>query len=84
MRKQIKYTNMPDPVKMSDFEIVDPRAIGLPEALVKKDTLKRVTLLVDEESIASFKRVALKQKGHYQRIMRRVLQEYARTSISGV
>lgn len=84
MKKHIKYTDMPGNVKEEDLQIVQPRAIGLPEELVKKDTLKRVTLLVDAESLSTYKRVAKKQKGHYQRIMRRVLQEYAQTSMSGL
>lgn len=73
---------MPDGVKLKDLKIIDPRSIGLPEALIRKDTLKRVTLLVDVESLDKYKKAALNQNGHYQRIMRRVLQEYAQKSIA--
>jgi len=47
---------MPGGVKLKDLRIIDPRSIGLPEALIRKDTLKRVTILVDVESLDKYKR----------------------------
>jgi predicted DNA binding CopG/RHH family protein len=71
MRKKIKYTNEPiGKVKVvSDF-------LPSPEELVLKDETVKVTIALSKASIDFFKNEAKKHNTQYQKMIRRLLDEY--------
>ncbi len=72
MKKKIKYTNEPmGRVKVAtDF-------LPSPEELVLKDETVKVTIALSKASIDFFKREAKKHHTQYQKMIRRLLDEYA-------
>jgi predicted DNA binding CopG/RHH family protein len=72
MKKKIKYTDEPiGKVKViSDF-------LPSPEALVLKDETVKVTIALSKTSVEFFKNEAKKYNTQYQKMIRRLLDEYA-------
>jgi predicted DNA binding CopG/RHH family protein len=72
MKAKIKYTNEPmGKVKVvSDF-------LPSPEELVLKDETVKVTIALSKTSIEFFKNEAKKYNTQYQKMIRRLLDEYA-------
>jgi len=71
MRKRINYTD--EPLEMEVVEDFLPP----PEDLVRKDETVKVTLNLSKSSMDFFKRHARKNRTHYQKMIRRVLDLYA-------
>jgi predicted DNA binding CopG/RHH family protein len=72
MKKKIKYTNEPiGKVKLvEDF-------LPSPEELVLKDETIKVTISLSKASVDFFKKEAKKYNTQYQKMIRRLLDEYA-------
>jgi predicted DNA binding CopG/RHH family protein len=72
MKKKIKYTDEPmGKVKVvSDF-------LPSPEELVLKDETVKVTISLSKTSVDFFKNEAKKYNTQYQKMIRRLLDEYA-------
>jgi len=72
MKKKIKYTNEPmDKVKVvSDF-------LPSPEELALKDETVKITIALSKASVDFFKKEAQKYNTQYQKMIRRLLDEYA-------
>ncbi len=72
MKRKIKYTDEPvGNVKVvSDF-------LPSPEELALKDETVKVTIALSKASVEFFKKEARKNKTQYQRMIRRLLDEYA-------
>ena len=72
MKKKIKYTNEPmGKVKVvSDF-------LPSPEELVLKDETVKVTIALSKASVKFFKNEAKKHNTQYQKMIRRLLDEYS-------
>ena len=72
MKGKIKYTNEPiGKVKIiSDF-------LPSPEELVLKDETVKVTIALSKTSVDFFKKEAKKHNTQYQKMIRRLLDEYA-------
>ena len=73
MKNKIKYTNEPmDQVKIvSDF-------LPPPEQLAFKEETVKVTIALSKSSVEYFKRLAEKLHTPYQKMIRKLLDEYAR------
>jgi predicted DNA binding CopG/RHH family protein len=79
MKEKIKYTEAPADIKealrsakpIKDF-------LPSPDQLVMKDSTRKVTLALTEESLAFFKKVGQKRRVPYQQLIRRVLDEYSK------
>jgi len=71
MKKKIKYTDEPmGKVKVvSDF-------LPTPEELVLKDETVKVTIALSKSSVDFFKNEAKKHNTQYQKMIRRLLDEY--------
>ena len=71
MKKKVKYTNEPmGKVKaVSDF-------LPTPEELVLKDETVKVTIALSKASVDFFKNEAKKYNTQYQKMIRRLLDEY--------
>lgn len=72
MKKKIKYTDEPmDKVRVvSDF-------LPSPEELASKDETIKVTIALSKNSVEFFKNEAQKYNTQYQKMIRRLLDEYA-------
>lgn len=70
MKKKIKYTDEP-----MNFKIIDD-FLPSPEKLAEKDQNVKVTLTLSKDSVDFFKEWANKQHGHYQTMIRKVLDHY--------
>ncbi len=72
MKKKIKYTDEPiGKVRViSDF-------LPSPEELVLKDQTVKVTISLSKVSVDYFKKEAKKYNTQYQKMIRRLLDEYA-------
>jgi predicted DNA binding CopG/RHH family protein len=73
MSKKIKYTNEPLKMgaRMKDF-------LPPPSQLVKREKTVKVTLELTEESVDFFKRQAKRQDVPYQRMLRGLIDIYAK------
>ena len=71
MKKKIKYTNEPieEYKQVRDF-------LPSPEELVFKDQTVKVTISLSKSSIDYFKKVAKSYNTQYQKMIRRLLDEY--------
>ena len=71
MKERIKYTNEPmGKVKVvSDF-------LPSPEELALKDETVKVTIALSKSSVEFFKKEAKKYNTQYQKMIRRLLDEY--------
>ena len=70
MKKKTKYTNEP-----IAFEVIDD-FLPPPEKLAIKEENIKVTLTLSKTSLEFFKKHAKKASGHYQTMIRRVLDRY--------
>jgi predicted DNA binding CopG/RHH family protein len=77
MKKKIKYTDEP----MDDVKII-PDFLPSPEELVFKERTVKVTLALSKQSIDFFKRQASHHKTQYQKLIRRLLDEYVNRQTS--
>lgn len=73
MRKKTKYSN--EPMKMGE-RVAD--FLPPPSQLVKKEPTVKVTLDLTRESVAFFKHQAAKQSVPYQRMLRGLIDTYAK------
>jgi len=71
MKKKIHYTDEPLEVEVIE-DFLPP-----PEKLVKKKETVKVTISLSKSSVDFFKKQARKQRTHYQKMIRRVLDLYA-------
>lgn len=70
MKKKIKYTD--EPMK---FEIIDD-FLPPPEKLALKEENVKVTLTLSKTSLEFFKKYAKRMHGHYQTMIRTVIDRY--------
>ena len=71
MKKKIKYTDEP----MGKVKVV-PDFLPSPEELALKDETLKVTIALSKTSIDFFKKEAKKYNTQYQKMIRRLLNEY--------
>jgi predicted DNA binding CopG/RHH family protein len=71
MKKKIRYTDEP-----LEMEVVKD-FLPPPEKLVRKEETVKVTIGLSKPSVEFFKKMAKKQRTHYQKMIRRVLDLYA-------
>ena len=71
MKKKIKYTDEP----MGKVRVVSD-FLPSPKDLVLKDETVKVTISLSKASVEFFKEEARKHKTQYQRMIRRLLDEY--------
>ena len=72
MKKKIKYTDEP----MGKVRVVSD-FLPSPEELVLKDETIKVTIALSKASVDFFKNEAQKYNTQYQKMIRRLLDEYA-------
>jgi len=72
MKQKIKYTDEP----MGEVKIVSD-FLPSPEELVLKDETVKVTIALSKVSVDFFKKEAKKHNTQYQKMIRRLLDEYA-------
>ena len=72
MKKKIRYTDEP----MDDVRFVED-FLPSPEGLVFKEETVKITISLSRESIEFFKKVAKNHHTQYQKLIRRLLDEYA-------
>ncbi len=72
MKKKIKYTNEP----MGRVEVVSD-FLPSPEELALKDETVKITIALSKASVDFFKNEAKKYNTQYQKMIRRLLDEYA-------
>lgn len=70
MKKKIKYTN--EPMK---FEVIED-FLPPPEKLALKEENVKVTLTLSKTSLEFFKKYAQKMHGHYQTMIRKIIDNY--------
>lgn len=71
MKKKIKYTDEP----MGKVEVVSD-FLPSPEELALKDETVKVTIALSKVSVEFFKKEAKKYNTQYQKMIRRLLDEY--------
>jgi len=72
MKEKIKYTDEP----MGKVKVI-PDFLPSPEELALKDETVKVTIALSKTSIDFFKTEAKKYNTQYQKMIRRLLDEYA-------
>ncbi|WP_035240250.1 CopG family transcriptional regulator [Desulfobacter vibrioformis] len=72
MKQKIEYTDEP----MGEVKIVSD-FLPSPEELVLKDETVKVTIALSKVSVDFFKKEAKKHNTQYQKMIRRLLDEYA-------
>ncbi len=72
MKKKIKYTDEP----MGNVRVVSD-FLPSPEELALKDETIKVTIALSKASVDFFKKEAQKHNTQYQKMIRRLLDEYA-------
>lgn len=72
MKKKIKYTDEP----MGNVRVVSD-FLPSPEELALKDETIKVTIVLSKASVDFFKKEAQKHNTQYQKMIRRLLDEYA-------
>jgi len=70
MKKKIKYSD-----ESMKFKVIDD-FLPSPEILAMREDNRRVTITLSKESIEFFKKYAKKTHGHYQAMIRRILDHY--------
>ena len=70
MKRKIKYSNEP-----MDFEVIDD-FLPSPDRIALKEENVRVTITLSRASVEFFKEHAKKAHGHYQTMIRRILDYY--------
>ena len=72
MKKKIKYSDEP----LDDVKIVED-FLTSPENLVFRDETVKITISLSRQSVDFFKQIAKKHRTQYQKLIRRLLDEYA-------
>jgi predicted DNA binding CopG/RHH family protein len=72
MKKKIKYSDEP----MDKVRIVED-FLPSPDNLVFREDTVKITIALSRESVDFFKQVAKDHKTQYQKLIRRLLDEYA-------
>jgi len=72
MKKKNKYTEEP----LDNVRIVED-FLPSPENLVFREETVKITISLSRESVEFFKQVAKSHKTQYQKLIRRLLDEYA-------
>ena len=72
MKKKIKYSDEP----LDEVRIVED-FLSPPENLVFRDETVKITIALSRQSIEFFKQIAKKHSTQYQKLIRRLLDEYA-------
>ncbi len=72
MKKIIKYSDEP----LDDVRIVED-FLASPENLVFRDETVKITISLSRQSVDFFKQIAKKHHTQYQKLIRRLLDEYA-------
>jgi len=72
MKKKTKYTEE----AIDDVRIVED-FLPPPENLVFREETIKITIALSRESVEFFKQVAKRNKTQYQKLIRRLLDEYA-------
>ena len=72
----VEYTDNPDLPDPQDLVEVAKDFLPRPEELVFKQPARKVTIILDEKSIAFFKTEAAHLQVPYQRMIRNLLSEY--------
>ena len=72
MKKRIKYTDEP----MGSVKVI-PDFLPSPEELALKDETVKITISLSKTSVDFFKKEARKYNTRYQKMIRRLLDEYA-------
>lgn len=72
MKKKIKYSDEP----MDKVRIVED-FLPSPDNLVSREETVKITIALSRESVDFFKQVAKDHKTQYQKLIRRLLDEYA-------
>lgn len=75
MKKIVKYT---DNAELGEFMIVKD-ALPRPEELVFREDTTKVTIALTKRSVEFFKEYAKKNSIQYQRLIRGILDDFART-----
>lgn len=73
MKKKTKYQDEP----LDDLRIVED-FLPSPDGLVFKEETVKITIALSRESVDFFKNIAKNNKTQYQKLIRRLLDEYAR------
>jgi predicted DNA binding CopG/RHH family protein len=71
-KEMVEYTDNPD---MGELEVIED-FLPSPERLAKADQVVKVTIGLSQESIDFFKTQAKQHNTSYQRMIRRLLDEY--------
>ncbi len=71
MKKKIEYSDEP----LNDVRIVED-FLPSPETLVFRDETVKVTISLSRQSVDFFKDVAKKHQTQYQKLIRRLLDDY--------
>jgi predicted DNA binding CopG/RHH family protein len=71
MKKSIKYTDEP----MENINVIQD-FLPSPEELIFKDKTVKVTIALSKSSVDYFKKVAKSYNTQYQKMIRRLLDEY--------
>ena len=72
MKKKTKYQDEP----LDDLRIIED-FLPSPEGLVFKEETVKITIALSRESVDFFKNIAKNNKTQYQKLIRRLLDEYA-------
>ena len=70
MKKKIKYTD-----ESMNFKVIED-FLPSPEKFAMKEENVKVTITLSKTSIEFFKKYAKKSHGHYQAMIRRILDRY--------
>ena len=77
MKNKIKYTEEP----MDDVKIIAD-FLPSPEELAYKEETVKITIALSKKSVRYFKEQAGRHKTQYQKLIRRLLDEYVNRQIS--
>ena len=72
MKQKIKYSDEP----LDEVRIVED-FLSSPENLVFRDETVKITIALSRQSVDFFKQIAKKHHTQYQKLIRRLLDEYA-------
>lgn len=77
-KKKNLYKNLPEWGDIDDLVAISSDFLPKPEELVFRPKLRKITLVLNEDSIDFFKEKANELKTSYQRMIRTLLHEYTR------
>lgn len=84
MRKKIVYTEGPSDITWDSMKVIDPKTIGLPspeeiaQFIKKKPKSKKITIMIDQNSLDFFRGQARLHDTKYQTMIKTVIDEYVR------